>query len=257
MQWLKTQRFNGATRRKTRRWVARVVNCGTSSDRSVMRGYSIAALVACRVATRRALKKSRCFRSHAAGLASVGSDREEAFYETVAQRHAAVDLRFRYERCDFRRSRIPVLGGRDHPERGQRSRTTSSLALADETSATDGRISEWLSCDWPPNLWVATSITTQKSISRVKHLLRVGDDTTTRFLSVEPQWEAIDLERWLPEIDWVLQGGESGPKAHEFPILGSLVKENQTTSGMNQRFITWRCPTALRAGLTTEMGQSL
>jgi len=117
--------------------------------------------------------------------------------------------------------------------------------------------SNWLSCDWPSNLWVATSITTQKSISRVKHLLRVGDDTTTRLLSVEPQWEAIDLERWLPQIDWVLQGGESGPKAHEFPIFGSLVKENQTTSGMNQRFITWRCPTALRAGLTTETGQSL
>jgi protein gp37 len=78
--------------------------------------------------------------------------------------------------------------------------------------------SRWLSFDWPSNLWVATSITTQRSTSRVGHLLRVGNENTTRFLSVEPQWEEINLERWLPSIDWVIQGGESGPKAHGFHL---------------------------------------
>lgn len=45
-----------------------------------------------------------------------------------------------------------------------------------------------------------------------------SDDTTLRFLSVEPQWEPIDLSNWLPHIDWVIQGGESGPLAHEFHV---------------------------------------
>ena len=76
--------------------------------------------------------------------------------------------------------------------------------------------SNWLGTRWPSNLWIATSITTQNSVSRFRHLLDVGDETTVRFLSVEPQWEAINLEQWLPRIDWVIQGGESGAGAHPF-----------------------------------------
>lgn len=83
--------------------------------------------------------------------------------------------------------------------------------------------------NWPTNLWVATSITTQKSSSRIKHLLEVGDSETTRFLSVEPQWESINLQEWLPEIDWVIQGGESGSDAHPFHVewAESLIKQCQ------------------------------
>ncbi len=78
--------------------------------------------------------------------------------------------------------------------------------------------SKHLQRPWPDNLWVATSITTQKSTARIKHLLRVGDERTLRFLSVEPQWEPINICEWLPKIDWVIQGGESGPLAHEFHV---------------------------------------
>ena len=104
--------------------------------------------------------------------------------------------------------------------------------IIDVVSAEDGARHQWLWLTkrpqrlaefsrfieqaWPHNLWVATSVTTQKSTSRVKHLLDVGDENTKRFLSVEPQWESISLEAWLPQIDWVIQGGESGAKAHEF-----------------------------------------
>ncbi len=89
--------------------------------------------------------------------------------------------------------------------------------------------SEWLNCDWPTNLWVATSITTQQTTSRIDDLLRVGNDETIRFLSVEPQWESIHLERWLPQIDWVIQGGESGPTARPFRIewAESLIEQCQ------------------------------
>jgi protein gp37 len=78
--------------------------------------------------------------------------------------------------------------------------------------------SAYIEQSWPENLWVATSITTQASTARIDSLLSVGDKRTKRFLSVEPQWEPIQLGEWLPKLDWVIQGGESGPLAHEFHI---------------------------------------
>lgn len=80
------------------------------------------------------------------------------------------------------------------------------------------KFSEYLRGDWPRNLWVATSITSQKTTSRIKHLLKVGNEDTIRFLSVEPQWEEVDLSKWLPHLNWVIQGGESGPDSHPFSI---------------------------------------
>jgi hypothetical protein len=46
----------------------------------------------------------------------------------------------------------------------------------------------------------------------------VGNDSTIRFLSVEPQYEFIDLTPWLPDLDWIIQGGESGHGANAFDI---------------------------------------
>jgi len=83
------------------------------------------------------------------------------------------------------------------------------------------KFSEWLASsnrEWPTNLWAGTSITGQKSTSRIRHLLRVGSDSTIRFLSVEPQHEAVDLKKWLPDLDWIIQGGESGHGAIQFDI---------------------------------------
>lgn len=80
------------------------------------------------------------------------------------------------------------------------------------------RFSKFIDQPWPRNLWTATSITTQKTTTRIKHLLKVGDEKTMRFLSVEPQWESIQLEQWLPHLDWIIQGGESGTLAHPFCI---------------------------------------
>ncbi len=84
------------------------------------------------------------------------------------------------------------------------------------------KFSQWLEDEahisWPSNLWVGTSVTTQKTTSRVRDLLKVGDDKTTRFVSVEPQWESISLSDTLEELDWVIQGGESGTIKHPFDI---------------------------------------
>jgi protein gp37 len=72
---------------------------------------------------------------------------------------------------------------------------------------------------WPVNLWVGTSITTASSLARVAKLLCVGDETTTRFLSVEPQVEAVDLGEHLRQLDWIIQGGESGRDARPFDLV--------------------------------------
>jgi protein gp37 len=75
---------------------------------------------------------------------------------------------------------------------------------------------------WPKNLWAGTSITSQATTSRIKHLLRVGDDNTIRFLSVEPQQEPITIGEPLAKIDWVIQGGESGRGAGLFRLEWAL-----------------------------------
>jgi hypothetical protein len=71
---------------------------------------------------------------------------------------------------------------------------------------------------WPENLWVGTTVTTNKTIVRLDELFDVGDERTTRFLSMEPQLESIDLQGHLHGLDWVIQGGESGSAARPFEI---------------------------------------
>ncbi|MEZ6130284.1 MAG: DUF5131 family protein [Planctomycetaceae bacterium] len=95
------------------------------------------------------------------------------------------------------------------------------------------KFSHWLADNdrqWPSNLWAGTSITSQKTTSRIKNLLRGGNESTIRFLSVEPQYEPIDLSPWLAELDWIIQGGESGNRANEFDIswAQSLIEECRT-----------------------------
>lgn len=62
---------------------------------------------------------------------------------------------------------------------------------------------------WPRNLWAGTTITTKKVLYRAETLARVGQEDTTRFLSVEPLWEAISLKDHLAHAAWVIVGGES------------------------------------------------
>jgi protein gp37 len=92
------------------------------------------------------------------------------------------------------------------------------------------KLSAWLSrkgISWPDNLWAGTSITTQATTGRINRLLEVGDAATIRFLSVEPQHQAIDLAKWLPRLNWVIQGGESGHDAHPFDIRWAYELQDQ------------------------------
>jgi protein gp37 len=69
--------------------------------------------------------------------------------------------------------------------------------------------------NWPENVWVGTSVGTQaRAIERIPELLKVP--AKVRFLSCEPLLEAVDLTSWLPELQWIICGGESGPRHRPF-----------------------------------------
>lgn len=65
----------------------------------------------------------------------------------------------------------------------------------------------------PGNVWVGTSVEDRARLARLNGLRRVA--ATVRFVSAEPLLEdlgAVDLSG----IDWVIIGGESGPRARPF-----------------------------------------
>ena len=80
--------------------------------------------------------------------------------------------------------------------------------------------------DWPENLWMGVSVETDRYRFRIDHLREVP--AAVRFLSCEPL--IGDLGRLnLDRIDWVIVGGESGPKARPMDLAWarSIVKQCQ------------------------------
>lgn len=71
---------------------------------------------------------------------------------------------------------------------------------------------------WPlPNVWVGVSTEDQKRADdRVPFLIHTP--AVVHFLSIEPQLSAVNIQRWGDRIEWVVQGGESGPGARAFDI---------------------------------------
>jgi len=75
--------------------------------------------------------------------------------------------------------------------------------------------SAWLD-NQPKNVMYGASVVNEKTALDVKrHFYEIEG---RKFLSVEPQLEFIDFSRndLLYEIDWLIQGGESGPKKRPF-----------------------------------------
>ena len=66
--------------------------------------------------------------------------------------------------------------------------------------------------DWPENVWLGTTIENQEAAcERLPQLVSIP--ASVRFISAEPLLGPIDLKPWISAIDWVITGGESGPKA--------------------------------------------
>jgi protein gp37 len=67
---------------------------------------------------------------------------------------------------------------------------------------------------WPENIWLGVTIENAQTACRADPLREIV--VSTRFISYEPALEAVDWEALLPYprgIDWLICGGESGPRA--------------------------------------------
>ena len=74
--------------------------------------------------------------------------------------------------------------------------------------------------DWPPNAWMGVSIETAEYLFRADHLRQTR--AAVRFLSLEPLLGPLSNIN-LRGVDWVIVGGESGPRAR--PMDPSWVRE--------------------------------
>jgi len=63
---------------------------------------------------------------------------------------------------------------------------------------------------WTKNIWMGVSVEEEKVSYRILDL--ISSDAKVKFLSVEPLIGAVK-NLYLDKIDWVIVGGESGPKA--------------------------------------------
>jgi len=64
--------------------------------------------------------------------------------------------------------------------------------------------------DWPDNVWMGVSVENEDNKFRIDHLRKTG--ANIKFLSLEPLLGSI-LDMNLDNIDWVIVGGESGPRS--------------------------------------------
>ena len=121
-----------------------------------------------------------------------------------------------------------------------------------------GRAAE-ITLDWPPNVWMGTSVEDGRVLDRLDLLRSCG--ATTLFVSFEPligpvadSHDALDLSGY----DWVIVGGESGPEyremAHEWvwPIRRACIQQGaafffkQSAAAQNEQEPYLRCPDGVR-----------
>jgi protein gp37 len=89
---------------------------------------------------------------------------------------------------------------------------------------------------WPDNVWVGVSIENQRWTRRIDDLRRVP--AAVRFLSCEPLLGPLRLD--MNGIDWVIVGGESGPRARAMRIeWARSVRDQCRTANIPFFFKQW------------------
>jgi len=99
---------------------------------------------------------------------------------------------------------------------------------------------------WPENVWMGVSVENADYTFRVDHLRQTP--AKTKFLSLEPLLGAIrNLD--LTGIDWVIVGGESGPKARPMnPEWVTNLRDQCLESGVAFYFKQWGGVNKKKAG---------
>ena len=92
-----------------------------------------------------------------------------------------------------------------------------------------------------PNVWLGVSVEDQETADeRIPLLLETP--AAVRFVSYEPALGPVDLSRWVihPRLDWVIAGGESGPKARpSHPDWFRTVRDQCQAAGVPFFFKQW------------------
>lgn len=113
----------------------------------------------------------------------------------------------------------------------------------------------WLEEVFPPNVWIGTSVENQEAADeRIPELLKIP--AAVRFLSCEPLLGFVDVVSWLgtghpefdPGVDWVIVGGESGPKARPFDLGWAESIEQQCAHASVACFVKQLGDRAVRNG---------
>jgi protein gp37 len=90
---------------------------------------------------------------------------------------------------------------------------------------------------WAPHIWMGVSVENRGFVSRIDHLRATG--ARVKFLSLEPLLGPLpDLD--LRGIDWVIVGGESGPKARPIDPAWVLdIRDQCRSAGVSFFFKQW------------------
>ena len=101
---------------------------------------------------------------------------------------------------------------------------------------------------WPPNVWMGVSVENQYwAERRIPNLIQVP--AAVRFLSVEPLRKSLTLGPFLKDIDWVIVGGESGPKARPVnPEWVRSIRDECSEAGVLFFFKQWGGRTSKSGG---------
>jgi len=90
---------------------------------------------------------------------------------------------------------------------------------------------------WAPHIWMGVSVENQRFVHRIDHLRRTS--AFVKFLSLEPLLGPLDnLD--LSSINWVIVGGESGPRARPIdPLWVISIRDQCRSAGIPFFFKQW------------------
>lgn len=104
--------------------------------------------------------------------------------------------------------------------------------------------------NWPDNVWMGVSVENQDYTFRIDDLRQT--DAKIKFLSVEPLLGAIENMN-LAHIDWVIVGGESGPKSRPIqPEWVTSIRDQCLQSNTPFFFKQWGGTNKKKAGRLLE-----
>jgi protein gp37 len=91
--------------------------------------------------------------------------------------------------------------------------------------------------EWTPNIWMGVSVESRKYAFRIAHLRQTG--ARIKFLSLEPLLAPLGMLD-LSGIDWVIVGGESGPRARPMdPAWAREIRDQCIASNVPFFFKQW------------------